>query len=104
VFKGPDDLELLNPLGVARGLEKQACTYGGCGNLAPEQRFAHENMCIMLMCPQKVIAELDPVRVFSGADPLTGEIIPEDWASPGAQLRAGIEGIECKVISCARMC
>ena len=97
LMKGTDDLELNNPLGVARGTEKQACTYGCVGNLAPEERFAHENMCIMLMCPQKVIAELGPVRVFSGANPLTGQIIPEDWASPGAQLRAGMEGIECKV-------
>ena len=58
LMKGTDDLELNNPLGVARGTEKQACTYGCVGNLAPEERFAHENMCIMLMCPQKVIAEL----------------------------------------------
>ena len=49
-------------------------------------------MCILQMCNQKVLTDLDPVRVFSGADPSTGEPIPEDWASPGAQFRAGWEG------------
>lgn len=49
-------------------------------------------MCILQMTNEKVLTELDPVRVFAGVDPVTGEPIAEDWASPGAQFRAGFEG------------
>ena len=92
ILKGYDDLELLNALGVARGMKKQACTYGAIGNLEATERFDHDKMCILQMCSEKVLTKLDPVRVFAGADPRTGEIIVDDWASPGAQFRTGAEG------------
>ena len=76
----------------SNGVRIRKFAYAACGNLLPEQRFDHDNMCILQMTNEKVLTELDPVRVFAGVDPVTGEPIAEDWASPGAQFRAGFEG------------
>ena len=100
VMDGYDDLELLNVLGVQRGVQKQACHYGACGNLPPEVRFEHDNLIMLLICPQKIYTKCDPVRVFSGADPVTGVPIHTDWASPGSQFRAGMVGHRVQVYTC----
>ena len=97
VLMGYDDLELINPLGVQRGVRKQACFYGAFGNLPPQMRFTHKYLCIMAMCDEKVLTKCDPVRVIAGADPVTGELMAHDWASPGAQFRAGEAGHIIKV-------
>jgi hypothetical protein len=97
VMMGYDDLELLNVLGVARGKKKQACVYGAIANLPSEDRFDHDNMAMIMVCSQKTLVKLDPVRVFAGADPVTGVPVPEDWASPGAQFRVGAEGQRARV-------
>ena len=47
---------------------------------------------MLLICDEKLLNRLDPVRVFAGADPETGEPVASDWASPGAQFRQGDEG------------
>ena len=90
---GTDDLELLNALGQQRGEKKENCTYGSIASLPQKMRFEHGNMAILCIVDQKVLVGCDPVRVFAGADPKTGDFIDGDWASLGAQFRAGIDGI-----------
>ena len=90
-------MALLNALGVARDDEHQACFYGALGNIPAEERYNHEYLAILAMLDEKVLKKLDPVRVIAGADPITGEFIPEDWASPGAQFRAGEFGLLTRV-------
>ena len=90
---GYDDLELLNPLGVCRGEKKIGGFYGAIMNLPAEMRFKHQYMSPLCIVEEKLLTKLDPVRVVSGADPTTGEPLPEDVASLGAQLRALEKGV-----------
>jgi len=54
-------------------------------------------MAMLMICDEKTLTKMDPTRVFAGADPTTGIPIPDDWASPGAQFRAGELGHLCQV-------
>ena len=98
---GYDDLELLNPLGVCRGNKKIGGFYGAIMNFPAEMRFKHSYMSPLCIVEEKLLTRCDPVRVVSGADPATGEVIPEDVASMGAQLRALEKGVKKLVSSAA---
>ena len=49
-------------------------------------------MAPVCMVDDKVMERCDPIRVIAGADPTTGKIIEDDFASLGAQFRAGEHG------------
>ena len=85
---GYDDLELLNPIGVKRGEKKVGGFYGAIVNLPPKERFNHKYMQVLSIVEEKVLTRCDPVRVVAGADPKTGELCSEDFASLGAQFRS----------------
>lgn len=91
---GYDDLELLNPLGVCRGEKKIGGFYGTIMNLPAEMRFRHQYMSPVCIVEEKVLKKYDPIRVVSGADPATGDVIPDDVGSLGAQLRALEKGVK----------
>jgi hypothetical protein len=93
IMLGYDDLELLNPLGVCRGDQKQACFYGAIMNLPRKHRFAHEYLSMLCICGEDTLHECDPIRVIAGANAQNGEIIANDWASLGAQFRSGFPGL-----------
>ena len=103
LMMGYDDLELINPLGVKRGEQKQACCYASIGNLPPELRFNHLYMMMLMICKESLFDE-DPTRVFAGADQNTGVPITSDWMSPGAQFRRGYHGHLVQVRLALRPC
>jgi hypothetical protein len=89
---GYDDLELLNSLGVVRGKKKMACFYVSLANFDALQRFEFANMCVLMLVLEKVLKRCGAVRVVSGADSITGEVDPKDWASFGNQVRESMAG------------
>lgn len=89
---GYDDLELCNPLGAVRTKHKTACFYIALANLPAHRRFAHDNMCVLMLILEKVLSACGAVRVVAGADAITGEVYGQDFTSFGAQLRASIAG------------
>ena len=97
LFIGYDEFEPLNALGEKRGEKVLSGFYGAIGNLPKEVRFMHENMAVLMICEESVLKEYDPVRVFAGADPVTGEINGEDNKSLGAQLRYLFNGVKARV-------
>lgn len=84
---GYDDLEIANPLGVARGKHKLACFYLAIANLAAPKRFEHENMCLLTLVLEKVLKRCGAVRVVAGADAITGELLEADFGAFGCQIR-----------------
>ena len=94
---GYDDLEPLNTLGAFRGNKKLGAFYGAIGSIPAELRFEHELMAMLMMVDENVLTRCDPVRVVAGADPVTGNIVPEDVASLGAQFRELFPGVLRKV-------
>jgi hypothetical protein len=66
-------------------------------NLDVPFRFEHENLCPVMQTHESVLKEFDMIRVLAGADPLTGEIIADDIASPGAQARCLAAGVTVRV-------
>ena len=94
---GYDEMDPLNALGQQRGEKCLSGFYGACGNLKAKERFKHENMCLLSICEDPVLKRCDPIKVFSGADPVTGELLTNDDSSPGAQFRAGKGGLLRKV-------
>jgi hypothetical protein len=97
---GYDEMDPLNALGQQRGEKCLSGFYGACGNLKAKERFKHENMCLLSICEDPVLKRCDPIKVFSGADPVTGELLTDDDSSPGAQFRAGKGGLLRKVTHC----
>ena len=49
-----DDLELCNTLGTARGLHKQCGVQGSCLSLSAEERFAPENIMLLVLARASV--------------------------------------------------
>lgn len=96
---GFDEMEPNNPLGPWRGNHKMACFYGAIASINAALRFEHEMMALLLMVEDKTLTQCDPVRVFAGADPVTGELIPGDTTSPGAQMRELYDGVIVQVAS-----
>jgi hypothetical protein len=89
---GSDELELTGPLKQSRGVHKQAMWYVSIANLPEKLRWLHMYMMMLMAVGEKTLDKFNPVRVFAGADPTTGELIDEDYWSPGAQLRRGWDG------------
>lgn len=87
-----DDLELNNPLGVCRGKHKVACFYVALANLPAKMRFVHHYIGVLMLVLEKVLKGCGAVRVFAGANHLTGEVITDDAHSFGAQFRASCRG------------
>lgn len=87
-----DDLELNNPLGVTRGKHKVACFYLALANLPAKMRYEHHYMCVLMLVLEKVLKGCGAVKVFAGANHLTGEVSTDDVHSFGAQFRASCRG------------
>lgn len=87
-----DDLELNNPLGVTRGKNKVACFYVALANLPAKMRFKHDYIGVLMLVLEKVLKGCGAVRVFAGANHLTGEVITDDVHSFGEQFRATCRG------------
>ena len=98
---GFDEMEPNNPLGPWRGKHKMACFYGAIASINAALRFEHEMMALLLMVEDKILTKCDPVRVMAGADPVTGELIPGDVRSFGAQMRELYDGVMIQVMSVA---
>lgn len=87
IVVGHDGLELRNPLGQQHGEHNIAGIYGAIGNLPAAMRYQHDFMAPLQVVNEKVLHRCNPIRVFAGADPQTGELLPEDYSSIGAQSR-----------------
>lgn len=98
---GYDDLEIANPLGVARGKHKTACFYLAVANLPAALRFEHCNLCVLMLVLEKVLRKCGAVQVVAGADGVTGEIVRDDFSSFGAQFRASVNGETFVEVCCA---
>jgi hypothetical protein len=84
---GHDGVELSNPLGQQAGVHNVNGVYGAIGNLPAPMRFQHCYMAPIQTVNERVLKRCDPIRVLAGADPMTGEFIPGDFSSIGAQSR-----------------
>ena len=63
-----DDLELCNPLGVARSLHKQCGVQVACLNLSDAERFTMDNIMLTVLARASVYKKYGMARVLSGVD------------------------------------
>ena len=63
-----DDLELCNPLGVARSLHKQCGVQTACLNLSDAERFTMDNIMLTVLARASVYKKYGMARVLSGVD------------------------------------
>lgn len=84
---GFDDVEPLDALKNKAAFKKLGGVYGTIGNLPADIRFQHEHMGLLAIGESRVMKKFEATRVFSGADPMTGELIDELHGTLGAQYR-----------------
>ena len=85
-----DDLEMCNPLGVARGLHKQCGVQIACLSLPANERFTPDNIMLTVLARASVYKKHGMARVLAGVD---NDGVQHDEPSHARDMKALDDGV-----------